>query len=175
MDRLTGVFDRVCFEARLSEECERARRFGDDFVLVFIDIDEFKPLNDAHGRRAGDDALVLVAQALRSNARRIDVVARYGSDEFVVLMPGTSLVGARNLFERIRAEVTERSMHALGFAVRLSAGAIKLHHDAAGDPQDFLETADHAMYVAKRQGKDRLFTAVAVCHAEDGREAHPRV
>ena len=173
VDRLTGVFDRVCFEARLSEECERARRFGEDFVLVFFDLDEFKPLNGAHGSRAGEHALVLVARALQSNARREDVVARYGSDEFVVLMPGTSLVGARNFFERIRAEVAERSMEALGFAVRLSAGAVKLHHDDAGDPQDLLETADHALYVAKCQGKDRLFTTVAVGHAEDGRAAHP--
>ncbi len=173
VDWLTGVLDRVRFEARLSEECERARWSGDDFVLLFFDIDEFKPLNDAHGRRVGDEALVLVAQALRSNARRIDVVARYGSDEFAVLMPGTSLVGARHLFERIRGEVTERSMHALGFVVRLSAGAVKLHHDDAGDPQDLLETADHALYVAKCQGKDRLFTTVAVGHAEDGRAAHP--
>jgi diguanylate cyclase (GGDEF)-like protein len=102
---------------------------------------------------------VVVAQALRSNARRVDVVvARYGSDEFVDLMPTTSLVGGRHFFERVRAEVTERSMLVLGFPVRLSAGAVKLHHDDAGDPRDFLETADQAMYVAKRQGKNRLFT-----------------
>jgi diguanylate cyclase len=162
VDDLTGVLNRVHFEARLSEEFERARHFADDFVLVFFDIDEFKPLNEAHGRRTGNDALVLMAQVLQSNARRVDVVARYGSDEFVVLMPGTSLVGARNFFERIRAEVAERSMLTLGFIVRLSAGAVKLHHDDAGDPQDLLETAYHAMYVAKRQGKDRLFTTVAV-------------
>ena len=173
VDRLTGGFDRVCFEARLSEECERARRFGEDFVLVFFDLDEFKPLNGAHGSRAGEHALVLVARALQSNARREDVVARYGSDEFVVLMPRTSLVGARDFFERVRAEITERSMPDLGFPMRLSAGAVKLHHDDVGDPQDFLETADYAIYMAKQQGKDRLFTAVAVCHAENGREAHP--
>lgn len=169
VDRLTGVLNRVHFEDRLSEEFERARRFGDDFVLVIFDTDEFELLNEAHGRQTGNDALVLVAQTLQSNARRVDVVARYGSDEFVVLMPRTSLVEARNFFERIRAEVAERSMLTLGFVVRLSAGAVKLHHDDAGDPQDFLETADHTMYVAKRQGRDRLFTAVAV--SKDGREA----
>lgn len=168
VDRLTGILNRVHFEARLSEELERDRGFGDCFVLVFFDIDEFRTLNGAHGRQTGDDALVLMAHVLRSNARQVDVVARYGSDEFVVLMPGASLLGARNFFERVRAEVAERSMLELGFTVHLSAGAVKLLHDATGDPQDLLETADYAMYVAKRQGKDRLFTTVAV--GKDGRE-----
>jgi diguanylate cyclase (GGDEF)-like protein len=173
VDHLTGVLSRVLFEARLSEELERTRGFDDCFVLVFFDIDEFGALNGAHGRQKGDDALVLMAQVLRSNARRVDVVARYGSDEFVVLMPRTSLVGARDFFEKIRAEVAERSMLELGFSVHLSAGAVKLLHDITGDPQYLLETASYAMYVAKRQGKDRLFTTVAVGHAENGREADP--
>jgi len=173
VDRLTRVLNRVHFEVRLSKELEKTRGFGDCFVLVFFDIDEFRTLNGAHGHRAGDDAIVLMAQALRSNARRVDVVARYGSDEFVVLMPGTSLVGARNFFERVRAEVAERSMLELGFTVHLSAGAVKLLHDVTGDPQDLLETAGHAMYVAKCQGKDRLFATVAIGHAENGREANP--
>lgn len=173
VDRLTGVLNRIHFEARLNEELERTRGFDDCFVLVFFDIDEFRTLNGVHGRQKGDDALVLMAQALRSNARRVDVVARYGSDEFLVLMPRTSLVGARHFFEKVRAEVAERSMLELGFTVHLSAGAVKLLHDVTGDPQDLLETAGHAMYVAKRQGKDRLFTTVAVGHAENGREANP--
>jgi hypothetical protein len=84
---------------------------------------------------------VVVAQALRSNARRVDVVARYGSDEFVDLMPRTSLGGGRHFFERVRAEVTERSMLVLGFPMRLSAGADRLHHDDAGDSPTFF--GDH--------------------------------
>jgi PleD family two-component response regulator len=90
-------------------------------------------------------------------------------------MPRTSLGGGRHFFERVRAEVTERSMLVLGFPMRLSAGADRLHHDDAGDSQHFLETTDRAMYVAKQQGKNRLVTAVAVCHAEAGRDAHPQV
>jgi two-component system cell cycle response regulator len=173
VNRLSGVLDWAHFEVRLGEEFERARRFREDLVLIFFDIDEFARLNDAHGRQAGNDALMLVTRALRSNIRSADVVARYGSDEFLVLMPGTSLVGARDYFEKIRAEVAGRSMLDLGFTVRLSAGAVKLHHDGAGDPRDLLETAEHTMYRAKREGKDRLFVAVAVGNAEDGREAEP--
>lgn len=176
VDQLAGLLDRTRFEIRLAEEFEKARRLGNDFVLICFDIDEFQSLNDAYGHRTGNEVLVLVARVLRSNAPPMDVVARYGSDEFLVLMPRASLVGARGFFERIREEVAERSMLDLGFTVRLSAGAVKLHHDAGAVPQDLLETADHAMYVAKRQGRDRLFTAVAVGLAENGREeAYPEV
>lgn len=170
VDLLTGIFDRAHFEARLSEESEGARRSGNDLILMFFDVDEFRALNRAHGRRAGDEALVLVARVLSSNARQADVVARYGADEFVVLMPATSLVRARDFFEEIRREVAERSARTFGFTLRLSAGAVKLLHDATGTPQDLLETADHAMYLAKRQGRDRFFATVAVGPGEDGQE-----
>jgi diguanylate cyclase (GGDEF)-like protein len=162
--------DRGDAEARLSEQLEGARRLHEDFVLVLLDLDEFGQLNDAHGRRKGDDALALVAQVLRSSARPRDSVAYRGDDEFVVLMPGASLVGARDFFERTRAEIVRRSRILLGFKVRLSAGAVKFLNDP-GDTQDLLETAYYAMYLAKRQGKDRLFTTVAV--RPDEAEAKP--
>lgn len=163
VDPRIEVFDRARFETRLGEEIEKVRRFGGESVLIFLDLDGLERLNDTHGRRKGDAALALVAQTLRSNVRRIDLVACYGDDEFAVLMPRASLVEARDFFERVRAEVAERSRLALGFIVRLSAGAVRSLNDP-GDPRELLETADYAMYLAKRQGKDRLFTTVAVGH-----------
>lgn len=162
--------DRADVEAGLGEQLEGTRRLHGDFVLVLLDMDELGQLNDVHGRRKGDDALALVAQTLRSSTRPRDPVAYRGDDEFVVLMPGASLVEARDFFERIRAEVARRSNLLLGFTVRLSAGAVKFL-SAPGDAQDPLETAYYAMYLAKRQGKDRLFTTVAVRPGEP--EAKP--
>jgi diguanylate cyclase (GGDEF)-like protein len=170
VDLLTGVFDRAHFEARLSEEFEGARRSGDDFILIFFDVDEFRALNNTHGRRAGNEALVLVAQAISSNAPQADVVARYGNDEFVVLMPATSLVEARDFFERVRTEVAQRSRRLLGSTVCLSAGAVKSLNSSASSAE-LLETAEYAVYLAKRQGKDRLFTTVAIGRVEAKHDA----
>ena len=156
-DRLTAVYNRDYFETRLSEEFSRTQRLSGGFVVVFLDLDDFKQINDTYGHRTGDKALKLVADVLRSNARQIDVVARYGGDEFAVLMPSTSLSGVRNFFERIRTEVVERTLLTLGFAIHLSAGVAKFDDDVE-DPLDLLETADEAMYQAKRQGKDHIVT-----------------
>ena len=161
VDRLTGVFDRAHFEVLMDEEFGA----GEGFVLILLDLDEIRRLNGAHGRRKGDGALALVARSLSSNARRVDLVARYGDDEFAVLMPAASLVAARDFFERVRTEVAESSQRDLGLTVRLSAGAVRSLGDP-GEPRGLLETADNAMHVAKRQGRDQLFATVAVRSSE---------
>jgi len=94
VDGLTGLSNRRHLEGRLDEEIERAEHFGERFALLFADLDGFKAVNDEHGHLLGDDALRLVARSLSENARQIDVVARYGAEEFVVLLPGTTPEGA---------------------------------------------------------------------------------
>ena len=155
VDSLTNIFNRNYFEARLREEYKRAQRLDGNFAVIFLDLDDFKQINDTYGHRIGDEALRLVAHILQSNARQMDVVARYAGDEFAVLMPGTSLNGVHNFFERIRVEVAECSQPTLGFTIHLSAGVSK--STDVSDPLDLLETADEAMYRAKRQGKDQIF------------------
>lgn len=169
VDRLTNIYNRAHFEDQLREEFERTRRLGGDFVLVFLDLDNFKQLNDSYGHQMGDKALRLVAQILQSNARQIDVVARYGGDEFAVLMPGTYFTGARNFSERIRREVAERSRLNLDFAIHLSAGVVRFSRDIS-NYQQLLEAADDAMYLAKRQGKGRLLTLASLDPNKDGGE-----
>lgn len=167
LDDLTGLPARARFETTLRQEVERVRRLNGSFVLVFLDLDDFKRINDIHGHRVGDEALKLAAQVFLANARRIDVVTRYGGDEFVALLPSTSLQDTHHFFERIRQELAERSVAALGFPITLSAGAAQCTYYAC-DPESLLDAADQAMYRAKRHGKDRLSTALSLADPASG-------
>ena len=168
LDLLTGLYNRGRFETRFEEEFERARRTGEWFMVLFVDVDDFKLVNDTHGHRKGDEALKLVADVLQSCSRRIDVVARHGGDEFLVMLPGASLPEAHRFFERMRDQVVERSSRTLGFELRLSAGAVQCP-GYARDPAALLDAADEAMYRAKRRGKNRLFAALSLAPSEHRR------
>ena len=173
LDPLTGLYNRSRFETRFEDEFERARRTGEWFMVLFVDVDDFKLVNDTHGHRTGDEALKLVADILRSCSRRIDVVARHGGDEFLVMLPGASLPEAHRFFERMRDQVVERSKHTLGPELRLSAGAVQCP-GYARDPATLLDAADGAMYRAKRRGKNRLFAALSLATpAERRRTSSP--
>jgi diguanylate cyclase (GGDEF)-like protein len=170
LDSLTGLYNRGRFEARFHEEFERAKRYGEQFIVLFLDVDDFKEVNDNHGHRMGDDALKLIAEILQSSSRRIDVVARHGGDEFMVILSGASLPEARRFFDRIRTQVAERSNRTLGLDLRLSAGVVQCP-DNSPDPAALLDAADEAMYKAKRRGKDRLFAALSLAKR---RQAMPK-
>lgn len=168
LDPLTGLYNRGRFEARFNEELERAQRAGEKFMLLFVDIDDFKEVNDNHGHRMGDEALKLVARVLRSCSRRIDVVARHGGDEFMVILPGASLPEAHRFFERMGKQVAESSNRTLGLELRLSAGAVQCPGNST-DAAALLDAADEAMYRAKRRGKNRMFASLSLAPAEHRR------
>jgi diguanylate cyclase (GGDEF)-like protein len=172
LDSLTGLYNRSLFEARFHEEFERAKRNGEQFIVLFLDVDDFKDVNDNHGHRVGDDALKLIAEILQSSSRRIDVVARHGGDEFMVILSRASLPEAHRFFDRMRTQVAERSSRTLGLDLRLSAGAVQCP-DNSPDPAVLLDTADEAMYKAKRRGKNRLFAALSLAPAKR-RQATPK-
>ncbi len=172
LDSLTNLYNRGRFETRFNEEIERSRRTGERFMVLFVDVDDFKEVNDNHGHRMGDEALKLVAGVLRSCSRRIDVVARHGGDEFMVMLPGASLPEAHRFFERIRGQVAENSRRTLGLELRLSAGAVQCPGDST-DPAALLDAADEAMYRAKRRGKNRMFAALSLAPAEHRRPSPP--
>src|SRR5215210_357800 len=172
LDSLTGLYNRGRFEARFHEEFERAKRYGEQFIVLFLDVDDFKEVNDNHGHRMGDDALKLIGEILQSCSRRIDVVARHGGDEFMVMLAGASLPEAHRFFDRMRTQVAERSGRTLGLDLRLSAGAVQCP-DHSTDPTALLDAADEAMYKAKRRGKNRLFATLSLASSEH-RRAFPR-
>ncbi len=156
-DGLTGLANRRSFRARLAKEMERNRRLGEGFSLLFMDLDDFKAINDERGHLVGDEALRLVARVLEDESRSFDTVARYGGEEFVALPPGTGPEEAVASYHRIREKLLARSRRVLGFPLRLSAGTVG--SGAARDAEVLLEAADRAMYEAKRSGKDRIFVA----------------
>ena len=158
-DGLTGLWNRRQLELRLTQEQERASRFGERFSLVLVDLDDFKRINDTHGHPIGDAVLVELARRLVDQTREVDLVARFGGEEFALLLPQTELDGARRVAEKIRSEIADRPFgtDAGDLAVTMSAGvACHPHH---GTGATLLASADAALYAAKAGGKNRVVLA----------------
>jgi diguanylate cyclase (GGDEF)-like protein len=165
-DALTGLPNRRYFDERLREETTRASRYRLPLGCLFIDIDSFKPINDAYGHAVGDRALALVGACLRKQTRLGDTIARYGGEEFAVLLQGDlrdSLVVA----ERMRAAVAQIELHsddgariALTVSIGVSAHAVQHGSDLDGLGRTLVDEADRAMYKAKSDGRNRVATLV---------------
>ena len=154
-DELTGLVNRRGFMAAISLETERARRYGSDLALAMIDVDGFKPINDACGHAFGDRVLAGVARAIKEGARETDLVARYGGDEIIMLMPSTDAQAAVNALERIRRSIAGRvvSDGQRSLEVTISTGISALDSkDLAAGPEFLIRHADEAMYAAKHAG-----------------------
>ena len=153
-DALTGVLNHGAMQVRIREEIARARRDQAPLGAVILDLDDFKRVNDTRGHAAGDELLRRVAQALQGELRPYDQVARYGGDEFVLLLPGSD--------EETTAHVAERCRDAIGGECSIGVAS---WHDGL-DADGLLEQADRALMLAKRTGKGR----VAVANPEVERE-----
>jgi diguanylate cyclase (GGDEF)-like protein len=153
-DSLTGLLNRREFHRLTELELARAARTGDPVSLAALDLDGFKGVNDRFGHAAGDACLVAVADVLRTRARRTDLVARVGGDEFAVLLPGADDAAAVRVLEDFRREL-EAHMRAKGWAVSASVGLVQLT-SADTDVDALMRRADEGMYAAKRDGKDQV-------------------
>ena len=161
-DGLTGLANRRTFDARLQSELARAHRYGRDLSLVLLDIDHFKQINDRHGHGAGDRVLTRVAQLLSGTARRGELVARVGGEEFAWLLPETDAVGALGAAEKARELLAREDLPGVG-RVTVSAG---VRTAEPGDtPVALLRDADHALYWAKEGGRN-----MTVVYAREARE-----
>jgi diguanylate cyclase (GGDEF)-like protein len=160
VDDVTGIPNRRRFMEMLRHEFERVRRRGGGLSLALLDVDHFKVINDTHGHAFGDRVLKALAGALRQGARGADIVARYGGDEFVVLMPDTSLRGALCAATRLHRETTGLDVSDGAAAVRVtfSLGLAAAGGPAGGTPEGLIHMADEALYAAKRAGRNAIRT-----------------
>lgn len=154
-DELTGLYNRRFFNLRLEEELSRYRRFNHPVSVVLLDLDGFKAVNDEFGHTVGDETLREVSQILMKHSRGINVVSRYGGDEFAVLLVETSKAGARLYADRIR-EVVAKFPFPRGKVMTASFGVASLPDDEAGTAEDLFRAADEALYAAKRAGKNQV-------------------
>ena len=157
VDSLTGLFNRAYFFAALDREIERSARSRRGFCLLMLDLDGLKPINDQFGHFEGDRVLRGVGEVIRNRVRRIDTAARYGGDEFVVLLPETEPAGAYVLAEKIRSGATELSIDTETIRIRtsLSIGVVTFPDDGR-TADELMIAADLAMYASKRRGKNRI-------------------
>jgi len=158
VDGLTGLFVRRYFDARLDEEVERSKRFGTDFSVVMMDIDDFKQLNDTWGHPVGDRLLRGISEVVRRQMRAVDTAARYGGEEFAMILPRTSMVDAYNQAERIRQQIADYRFAAEGqvLSVTASFGIASYPESGAAGADALIRLADRALYRAKRTGKNRV-------------------
>lgn len=152
-DGLTGLHNRRAFEDKLKEEFERARRYNLPLSLLMLDADRFKEFNDSCGHPAGDHLLKDIALILKQNARANDVAARYGGDEFAVILPNTDSKVAFHLAERLRRAA--KMLCNEGRLVTISVGVAALKTEMQ-DAHGLLVAADNALYDAKRKGRNRV-------------------
>ena len=172
IDPLTGLFNRTFFFAAVEREIARSARSGRGFCLLMMDLDELKMINDRHGHFFGDRVLRGVGEVIRANGRKIDTAARYGGDEFVVVLPETDPTGAYVLAEKIRLGVADLSVEISGTVLQpsVSIGVVSYPDDGTTS-DELMISADSSMYRSKRAGKNRVTgVPVMVPAAEPGRE-----
>lgn len=156
LDELTGAFNRRCIMRTLDDEIEHARRTEAPLSIALIDLDWFKRINDLFGHPTGDEVLKTFSITIFANIRAIDRFGRYGGEEFLLIMPGTTQDAASLMLERLRAIVGELDWSAFseGMQVTISAGIASLQDDET--PEALLARADIALYQAKALGRNRI-------------------
>jgi diguanylate cyclase (GGDEF)-like protein len=161
-DPLTGITNRREFFEALEREIGRAERRRAPLAVAILDLDHFKAINDGHGHLAGDAVLVAAAGRLAGELRREDVLARWGGEEFVLLLPDTDADGARVVAERCRARLHAEPVDFEGTAIEVTASfgvAARLAGAAAASGEALVRAADEALYRAKREGRNRVEVA----------------
>jgi diguanylate cyclase (GGDEF)-like protein len=161
-DAVTGLYNRHIFEETLGKEIERAARTDTSVSLIIFDLDSFKEYNDKWGHPAGDDRLRAIAELIRSSLRKYDVAARYGGDEFAIILPDTDHDGALLFAKRLlksaqdsAPELLKKKAYAAGYTLSIGVASFPQHGKM---PASLLLSADHAELVAKRLGKNRIIS-----------------
>jgi diguanylate cyclase (GGDEF)-like protein len=155
IDGLTGIFNRRFFELRINEEIERTKRFNSPMAVVMIDIDHFKRLNDEFGHLLGDEVLRQASSIFSQHLRKIDVVCRYGGEEFALVLPQTSAEQTLRVAEKLRQTVETWQFPGVPRSVTMSAGVATFGiHGNSRD--ELVKAADAGLYAAKQGGRNRV-------------------
>ena len=152
-DQLTEVFNRRHIMSRFEEEFEKFKRLKKNVSCIMADIDNFKAVNDSYGHLVGDQVLKAISHRIRNTVRAYDILGRYGGEEFLIIMPDTSLEDARELAERIRTRVKEETVN--NATITLSLGVVCVE-ESDRSVDDIIRRADENLYKAKKGGKDRV-------------------
>jgi diguanylate cyclase (GGDEF)-like protein len=157
-DPLTGLANRRHAIERLHDEARRAQRGQGSFALVLVDLDHFKLVNDTHGHACGDHVLRHAAALLAASVRALDVAARWGGEEFLLILPGTETPGAVTVAEKVRAQLAGGEVTWQGELLRVTA-TFGVASCADGDVDGCLRAADAALYAGKEAGRNRVVAA----------------
>ncbi len=163
-DPVTGLYNRLRFDDFVKHEVARIRRTGEESSLIILDLDYFKLVNDTFGHPAGDAVLRSVGEVLKGHVRAADTVARFGGEEFTILLPGTTVSGASTLAEHIRKAIEKCSFpqHSSDLRVTASFGVAPLTHSETTAFHEAYREADRALYEAKRAGRNRVYSAGSI-------------
>lgn len=165
-DELTGLRNYRFFELYLYHELDRSDQYSWPLSLVLVDVDDFKGYNDRHGHVAGNEALARIGELVVESCRRVDIAARFGGEEFAVILPATPKLGAEGVAERIRAAVEAESWSLEQITVSVG---LATHPGDAERVEELIENADRAMYTAKARGKNQ------VVRYGESRRSHRRI
>lgn len=155
-DGLTGMFNHRTFYESLDSELRRSQRYGGQVAIIMADIDNLKPINDNFGHRAGDMAIHQISRRLQACIRQIDIPARYGGDEFAIILPSTSLEDATMVAERMVKMVSESPITFDHQKINLSISVGVGQYEGGTSPGDVARAADEALYAAKQAGKNMV-------------------
>lgn len=159
LDTLTGLANRAGLQKRMDEEFDRLKRYGGQLLLAVLDVDHFKSINDNFGHLAGDKVLRLIAQQLQRRLRKTDFIGRFGGEEFVLLMPGTSLQQGATVLDELRAGISECPFHFKTQRVPITISLGFTDVRPTDELDQAFDRADQAMYQAKAAGRNRIIQA----------------
>lgn len=153
IDHLTNIYSRKKFSKELEKELERVKRYDNRLGLIMFDIDYFKKINDTYGHDVGDEVLKMISNEVDEKIRDIDIFARWGGDEFMIIMPNTDIQGAKKLAERLKKHISQINFDKIG-QITCSFGVIENKKDDL--MQDMIKRVDNALYEAKEEGRNKV-------------------